>query len=187
MELENIRFEISNSGKLETRERLVLLSAYKELFVKIYGYDILTEFYKENNRIPKRVEKTFNVLKSVKENEDLSLILIYYGKQLIGGGRIRKLSDTKASVPDIAIEIGTDKEKREIWKMTVEYVEQYLLNNGFEKMYLEVPLKEAPLLYRAGDLGFIEDPKDIGDDNRTYLLNKDLVRNKDEQFNSSRK
>ena len=81
------------------------------------------------------------------------------------------------------------EEKNEIWRLAVAYVESYLQELGFSKMYVEIPLKNPWLLYRADDLGFVESPEDVVNNevNRTYLLNKELERTKDAESNIKHK
>lgn len=214
MELNSIKFSISNNTELTEKEQIFLLETYRKLFVKMYGSEVgdsllkvlealetkiktFREFSKiyirsnnELNNMSKNYLRSVYALYEVQKNEELSLLLIRdENNNLIGAGRLKVMDEKTASIPDIALGLGTDEEKREIWKMAVAYVERYFKGLGFEKMYIEIPLDDPFLLYRADELGFKEDPEDIvvDEETRTYLFNKTLVKNKDEEFNSSRK
>lgn len=199
MELEKIKFAVSSNTDLTESEKQSLLEFYKNYFQIIYGYDIISDYLKQIEENPKKRNRTtfgdsfvdsIDVLGSVSKDDNLALLLIYgENATLIGAGRLKKITDEFASVPDVAIGIQDEELKREIWKKAIIFAENYFLNLGFKRMYVEVPLKEPNLLIRADDLGFKENPEDIAiyGEARTYLLNKELVRNRNEEFNSGRK
>lgn len=219
MELHNLKFVIEKSGKLTTAEEQTLINCYTELFKEIYGYDILNEYLKEKNKLKnsRLFKDTFieaiDILKSVRENKNIELVIIYDADgQIIGFSRIKMLENKKSkqpieymldkflekhlrfepeknvSIPDVAISSEYQKDKYEIWKKLVSFVETYVRNLGFDRLYLEIPIN-SPLLFKADDLGFIESPEDIPitEKPRTRILNKNLERTKDAEFNNSRK
>lgn len=192
MDLQDLKFIINKDGKLKEKENAFLLEAYRNLFIKMYGLDIvdaylnvthenINEFMKNHPKVKhnaKNYEEAKNVLLSIKNTANLELILIYLNNKLIGGGRIKKVNNEDASILDLVICCNTLEIEREIWKRCVSFVEEYLVNKKYKKMYLYIPYKEGPLLYRADDLGFKENPDDINIDEEvfTYLLYKDLER-----------
>ena len=188
MQLSDVHFKIGDSTYLDEKEKEQLLESYRRLFGEIYGFDIYDSLIKlaNNNKRVYNKLKNFSesyfraqqMLDELPEQTNISLLLIFNGNILIGAGRIRILDKDTISVPDIAIGFGTEEEKREIWKMAIEFIEEQSISENFKKMYVEVPLNSPCLLIRADDLGFREDPEDvvIDSDTRTYLLNKNLER-----------
>lgn len=204
MELSKVSFEVNKKAYITKEERDFLVEAYRKLFMKIYGCDMLeilssftrtsyTKLFKNKKSLQRYAENqimALNVIESVENDENLDLLVIRDDEgKLIGGGRLRRISDTEASIPDIAIDGVVSKEQREIWRQAVIFAEEYFRSLGYEKMYVEIPLQDGPLLGRAGQLGFVEDPKDIPttDATRTYLLNKTLERVQDAKLDSHRK
>ena len=204
MEVNNLKFVVSKNGEIDEIEEKILIEAYRNLFIKMYGADIVDAYLavtkttdkdsiaKVSNKAKKIAEnynKAINVLDSVKRHDDLELLLIFDEEDtLIGGGRLKTIDDKEASIADIAI--GDEyTNKRDVWKEAVKYVEGYFAELGFSKMYIEIPLDEGPLLVRAGELGFTEDPEDIVRNigQRTYLLNKYIERVRDFESDISRK
>ena len=204
MELSKVNFEFNKKAYITKEERDFLVEAYRKLFMKIYGCDMLeilsrfirtsyTKLFKNKKSLQRYADNqimALNVIESVENDENIDLLVIRDDEgKLIGGGRLRRISDTEASIPDIAIDGVVPKEQREIWRQAVIFAEEYFRSLGYEKMYVEIPLQDGPLLGRAGQLGFIEDPKDIPttDATRTYLLNKTLERVQDAKLDSHRK
>lgn len=199
MELKKVHFKISDGASLEEKDKELLLESYRELFAQIYGFDIydsLIKFTKKNKKIYNRLKefsenyfKSQEMFEGLAEQSDISLLLIFAENILIGAGRIKVLDQDTALVPDIAIGIGTEEEKREIWKLALQFIEKHLTDENFKKMYVEVPLSAPWLLMRADSLGFKEDPEDIVMDfeTRTYLLNKSLERTKNAESNTINK
>jgi len=199
MELKKIHFKISDGASLDEKDKELLLESYRELFGQIYGFDIydsLIKFTKKNKKMYNRLKefsenyfKSQEMLEGLTEQHDISLLLIFAENILIGAGRIKVLDEETALVPDIAIGIGSEEEKRDIWKLAIQFIEEYLTEENFKKMYIEVPLTAPWLLMRADSLGFKEDPEDIVMDceTRTYLLNKDLERTRNAESNTINK
>lgn len=218
MNLEELKFVINNDGNVTKEEEKELLLCYKEYFQEIYGYDILSDY--ENNK--KNLKKSLifqdafvnsiDILKSIKEDENLSLLTVYDNQNnIIGFARIKIIKEREinnpiikmannllekhlnmtiekcVSIPDIAISSEYEKEKYEIWMKIVGFVENIVTTQGYDRLYVEIPIN-SPLLFRADDLGFIESPEDIPISTipRTRILNKSLERNRDEEFNFSR-
>lgn len=218
MELDKLRFVIDKIGDISKNNEINLLKAYKELFKEIYGYDILSKYEKEKSKIKKSdvfddaFIKSIDVLKSVKEDDNLSLLMVYDdNNNILGFGRIRKLNEVKesnsifsafnsllekhlnitnerkVSIPDIAIVPEYSEYKYDIWKKSVSFIENIVTIQGYDRLYIEIPVN-SPLLFRADDLGFIEDPADIPISYmpRTRILNKTLERSMDAEFNFNR-
>lgn len=191
--MSNLEFKIVKSEELTEEERNTLVEAYRNLFVRIYNYDIVDSIVKVTNKDLKEVLKRGRVIKcyaenyqraldavsSTEESEKFDLFLIFgENGELLGGGRFYRISPNEASIPDIAtVDLPLD-EVREIWKQAIIFAESHFIQNGYSKMYLEIPLSEGPLLVRAIDMGFSESPEDIvtSPATRTYLLNKYLER-----------
>lgn len=196
MDFENINFRVSNKNSLSDSEKEFLLESYRELFGQIYGIDIYDSLIKLTNKNKKIYNKlkffsenyyrSQEMLEELPEHDDLSLLLIFLEDNLIGAARIKIFDDFTALIPDVAIGIGSLEEKREIWKLAIKYIENYLLNKNYQKMYVEIPLQNPWLLIYANELGFEEDPEDIviSEETRTYLLNKKLERTKNEKPNN---
>lgn len=204
MELKKVSFEVNKKAYITKEERDFLVEAYRKLFMKIYGCDMLevlanltktssNKWLKRRKGLQKYAEnqiRALDVMDSVENDENFDLLVIRDEEsKLIGGGRLRRISDTEASIPDIAIEGVSLKEEREIWRQAVMFAEEYFTSLGYEKMYVEIPIQDGPLLGRAGKLGFVEDPKDmrVTDATRTYLVNKTLGRVQDEELGTARK
>lgn len=218
MDLEKLKFIITENGDIKEENKESLLTAYKEVFKEIYGYDILTEYEKAKPKL--KNEQVFNdtfiksidVIKSVKNDKNISLLTIYNEENdVIGFGRLKNVQEVPTSnplvsiinglmkkhmhieeekcisVPDIAILPKYNENRYEIWKKAISFIETFVTSQGYDKMYVEIPLN-SPLLFRADDLGFIEDPEDvpISVKPRTRILNKSLERNKDAEFNNCR-
>jgi len=170
MKLKDVRFEVESNQKLNKTEKKYILELYQELFKKMYGSDIICDYFKNLNTNKFNLYDVSNLLE-----EDLSFVLIYKNNDLVGAGRIKKINKKEISIPDVAISLD-EKEQRNIWKMTISFLEDYLKKLEYTKMYVEVPLKDPFLLIRANELGFKEDPEDIKfNNNFTYVLNKVLI------------
>ena len=203
MEVRKVSFEINKKACITKEEREFLIEAYRKLFIKIYGCDMLEALanltqtssnkWLRRKGLQKYAEnqiRALDVMNSVENDENFDLLVIRDEEsKIIGGGRLRKISDTEASVPDITIEGSSVKDEREIWRQAIIFAEEYFTNLGYEKMYVEIPLQDGPLLGRASQMGFFEDPKDmrVTDATRTYLVNKTLERVQDEKLSTSRK
>ena len=189
----SLKFVISHDAKLSEKEEALLVEAYRKLFIKMYNYDIVDSFLKITKmdfkelltrkrfilKLADNYLRASKALDEVKNRDELDLFLIYDSQDnLLGGGRLFKISDNEASIPDIEIIDMPVSTMREIWMESVNFAEDYFVSSGFEKMYIEIPLADGPLLVRADDMGFYEDPNDIviSETTRTYLLNKPLER-----------
>ena len=219
MELDKLKFVLDKTGNISDEERQVLIDSYKELFIEIYGYDILSEYLKSKSNLKNYplFQDTFigaiDVLKSVRENDEIDLLKIYdENNNIVGFGRLKKTypkrtknpilfmadklfekhlnvtNEHSISVPDVAIASEYQEYRYEIWKRLIAFIEDYVISLGYNKLYIEIPLN-SPLLLKADDLGFVESPEDIPvtEKPRTRILNKYLERTKDAEFNSSRK
>lgn len=212
MNLEKLKFIINEKGTMSTSEKKVLLSSYKELFKEIYGYDILSKYEKNKLKLKNAnvFEDTFinsiDVLKSLKEDENISLLMVYNeNNNIVGFGRIKKIkknfglsvfnnlkinslnisNDKVLCVSDFAVVDKYYEYKYDLWKKSIKFVESVATIQGYDKLYVEIPLN-SPLLFRADDLGFVESPEDIPVSimPRTRILNKFLEGKKDAKFNS---
>lgn len=212
MNLEKLKFIINEKGTMSTSEKKVLLSSYKELFKEIYGYDILSKYEKNKLKLKNTnvFEDTFinsiDVLKSLKEDENISLLMVYNeNNNIVGFGRIKKIkknfgisffnnlkinslnisNDKVLCVSDFAIVDKYCEYKYDLWKKSIKFIESVATIQGYDKLYVEIPLN-SPLLFRADDLGFAESPEDIPVSiiPRTRILNKFLEGKKDAKFNS---
>lgn len=200
----SLKFVISEDASLKKEEENILIEAYRQLFIKMYNFDIIDSFInvtktnvldkiKNSGFISKLAEnysRAVDALESVKNNDNLILFLIYNeNSELLGGGRLLKLGNNEGSVPDIAITDLPLDESRDVWQKAVLFAESFFQSKGIDIMYLEVPLSEGPLLGRSSLMGFSESPEDIvtNETTRTYLLNKNLERVKDVESNFSRK
>lgn len=218
MDLEKLKFVINSDGNITKEEEHELNLCYKEYFKEIYGYDILSDYEKEKKHLKNDLvfQEAFiysiDVLKSVKEDKNLSLVTIYDNdNNIVGFARLKVIKEREInnpiikvannllekhlnmtiekciSIPDIAISNEYNQEKYDIWKKTVEFIESVVTKKGYERLYVEIPLN-SPLLFRADNLGFNEAPEDIPISTipRTRILNKSLERNKDAEFNHCR-
>ena len=195
--MENLRFEISNDGKLEAEEQDFLINIYRDLFTKIYNTNVFDYFYKRLKVFlsaadyfdiaAENYERAVSAIKSAQQ-DNIDLLLIYYEEKLIGGARMRMINETEASIPEIALANISEDIKESIWKEVIKFSENYFTDLGFDKMYLEIPLEDEQLLIKALDLGYMEDPEDIVTTSaiKTFLLNKKLERNKEFESDFSR-
>ena len=219
MKLDKLKFVVDEIGNISEEEKQLLIESYARLFKEIYGYDIFNEYLKEKSNLKKSplfqnaFIESIDILKSVSENENISLIIIYdENNKVVGFGRLKKikkansknpiveivykilekhldLQDEKSiTIPDIAILEDYNNFKYEIWKKTISFIEMYVSELGYDRLYVEIPLN-SPLLLKADDLGFIESPEDIPtiEKPRTRVLNKYLERCKNAELNSCRK
>ena len=204
MGMGSLKFVVSEDVCLKIEEEKVLIESYRQLFIKMYNYDIVDSFIKvtksdvldkvkKNKFISKLAEnysRAIDALEAVRNNDNFLLFLIYNeDNELLGGGRLLKLEDNEGSVPDIAITDLPLDEMRNIWQNAVLFAESFFQNKGIDKMYLEIPLSEGALLGRASLMGFNESPEDIvtKETTRTYIVNKNLERIKNVESNLSRK
>lgn len=190
MELSSLSFVVENIRELSADSKEFLIELYHKLFITIYGGDVVDAFTyvtKTNTKdlinkeydvkaLASNYRKAIEILKSLEDNPNNELLLIYLDNKLIGSAYLKRIDDNKGLIPFIAIDVVEKEIEREIWKETVLYIENYFNQLGYKKIYLEIPFKEGPLLIRANALGFKEDSDDINVDEvvYTYLLNKDL-------------
>ena len=85
---------------------------------------------------------------------------------------ILKKDNLNIRVSDIVFTDLDEKEKRDYWQETVEFLVHYLEYQEYKTIYLEIPTKESHLLLRADTLGFKEDFTNVSD--KLYILKKDL-------------
>ena len=202
MKLKKVSFEISKKAYITKEERDFLIEAYRKMYIKIYGFDFLDAFLcvtkadsskffnerKELKNLGENQNRALQAMDTLENNENFELLVIRDEKDnLIGGGRLKKINEKEASIPDIVIECDNVKVSRDIWCQAIKFAEEYFVSCGYEKMYIEIALKDGPLLGRANKLGFFEDPNDIRIDGtvKTYLLNKILERKYNEKFDNS--
>ena len=194
MALTELTFEINKSGLLKETEKEILIEAYRELFIKMYGFDMFDSLIKvidnsakevferseENQQLAINYLKAVTAIESVSEDDNLELFLVYENDNLIAGGRLLKKDNNTANIIDIAIIKEKIKDEKIICNLIIKKIEEYFINLGFDKMYLEVPLKDIKLLKLASELGFVEDPEDIMVDEEVYayVINKKLERAK---------
>lgn len=194
-----LKFVINRNGNLPEIVNNYVIDLYRNLFIKIYGLDIYDSFLKVANlkktsskkvfkEYAKNYTRAMGVLESVKNDNAIDLLLVYNEDNiLVGAGRINKISDKEVNIPDIAVDMELEN-AGEVWNETVKYLISYLTNLNVEKMYLEIPFSDGALLVKAANLGFEEDPNDIDiEKSNTYLLNKNLKRINENEFNFGRK
>lgn len=188
VDLKGVKFLVKQSCVI-LEEQNFFLEAYRCLFAKIYGLDIFDSFLKitdissrncKNLNQVKNESLNYNLakeaLKEINSDVNIQMLLIYLNDDLVGVGRFKKIDEKVVSIPDLIVMGLTSEMEREIWQKAVSFGEMYFTKQGYEKMYLEIPFQEGPLLIRANELGFCEDVSDIKDDSKTYLLNKVLER-----------
>lgn len=192
MVLSELTFEVNKNVFLKEEDKETLIEAYRLYFIKLYGFNIFDAFLKVTNEDATKVKDKLNcdsetsenlllakkIIDDIQENDNYELLLIYSDANLIAGGRINKIDDKTASLLEIAVTKEHLDIEKDIYKLAIEYIEKYLKDLDFRKMYLETPLKDAKLLKLGYDLGFKEDPADIDISKEvyTYVLNKKLER-----------
>ena len=192
MVLSELTFEVNKNVFLKEEDKETLIEAYRLYFIKLYGFNIFDAFLKVTNEDATKVKDKLNcdseisgnlllakkIIDDIQENDNYELMLIYSGANLIAGGRINKIDDKTASLLEIAVTKEYLDIEKDIYKLAIEYIEKYLKDLDFRKMYLETPLKDAKLLKLGYDLGFKENPADIDISKEvyTYVLNKKLER-----------
>ena len=176
----NLNFTIKTYDELTKRTRDILIESYRKYYESIYGIDAFDAFLKVTKRESNLFDNKITSIKKYSNNylralnaikEDIVLILFYNSEgDLIGSSRV-----IKNRVIDVVFNNLSKKEEREYWQEVIKFIEKELKKNKYKKMYIEIPLKEGPLLVRANNLGFIEDPNDIVIGKEiTYTLNKDI-------------
>ena len=176
----DLNFTIKTYDDLDFETKKILVEIYHSYYEGVYGIDAFDAFLKVTNlkadyyknKIDLINEYTNNYQRALNAfNDDTTLILIYKDNHLLGASRI-----IKNRVLDVVFYELNKEEKRRYWQEVIIYIEGFLRKKKFKKMYIEIPLKEGPLLVRANELGFVEDVDDIaGFEEVTYTLNKDLV------------
>lgn len=190
MNKSSLKFIMKDINDINEFDKEILLNAYHNLFIKTYGVDVVDAFSKVTNIDVDEVvdrddnvkssatnyNKSINALEEFRNNANLELLLIYYEDNLVGCAKQVRIDDETVKVPEIAFHNIDKSIERDLWKETVSYISKHFQKQNYKKMYLEIPLKEGPLLIRAGELGFIESPEDILglEKTYTYILNKKL-------------
>lgn len=190
-----LEFKISAVEYLSIKDKNALIEAYRMYFADCYGKDMVDSFLnvsnlKSNESRKRDILKDYSdnyknaieVFENLISNSYYELLCIKKDNILIGAGRLYSLNRDECGIKEIVFIEDDKKITREVWKQTVSFVEKYFKEKHYKKMYIEIPYLEGPLLIRADELGFKEDPNDIivGKKEYTYLLNKELERNKDE-------
>lgn len=190
MSLNEVKFVVNRTGELNKDEEELLINTYNNLFIKIFGYDMYESYLKiinsnikkpSNSKLQKFAQnytKSLNILESVKNNDNFTLLMIYLENKLIGFGRMKVINNKEVSVPDIAIVDDLEDIEKDIWQKALKFVENYFTRLGFHKMYVEVPINDVGKLTKTINLGFKEDPDDIevSEEANKYVLNKILER-----------
>jgi hypothetical protein len=179
-------FAASSFNKLDEDLKEYLFSLYYEYYKKTYGNDPMDVFLKVtktniNNYIMHIKDTTINYKNVIKDlSDDIIVMLIYDSKlNLIGCSRIKE-KDSDVRVLDIVFDNLGKIIERKNWVEVVAFLENFYKSRGYNKMYLNIPLKDGPLLVRANELGFKENPDDIEIDAKTYVLNKLIGSKKNE-------
>ncbi len=191
MDLEKLKFIINENGDIKEEYKENLLTAYKEVFKEIYGYDILTEYEKKKSKLKK--EQLFNdtfieaidVLKSVQNDKNISLLTIYNeDNEIVGFGRLKNIQEVPTSNPLASIINGLMKKHMHIEEEKCISVPDIAIlpkynENKYDIWKKTISFVEAfvassgydklyveiplnsPLLFRADALGFTEAPEDV--------------------------
>lgn len=184
-----VRCEVYKEGVILEKEKDTVNDMYQQLFTDIYGEDVFDAFVKTVKKavpniksklaklyyLSENYQRSQKALAMIEGNDTLELLKVYDSDDnIIGVGRLRKISDTVASVPDLAF---IDSEtKKEVINQVLEFIENYFISLGYERIELEIPFKDVIYLARANKLGYLEDIEDMNTGLRTYLLNKSLER-----------
>ena len=190
MELGDLKFSIKDNTDIVDEE--TIRKAYHNLFLNMYGMDLIESVafisQTREDEILKHVNKNGyadnsirvnKLIDEIKNNSNNKLLYIYLNNYLIGVARILRIDALTARVKEVALISLDINIMRDVWMNAILHVQKYLLENGYKKMYLEIPLKEGVLLRKSYEMGFIENPKDIVVDDLvyTYVLNKTLEGN----------
>lgn len=191
MDLEKLKFIINENGDIKEEYKENLLTAYKEVFKEIYGYDILTEYEKKKSKLKK--EQLFNdtfieaidVLKSVQNDRNISLLTIYNeDNEVIGFGRLKNIQEVPTSNPLASIINELMKKHMHIEEEKCISVSDIAIlpkynENKYDIWKRTISFVEtfvtsggydklyveiplnSPLLFRADALGFTESPEDV--------------------------
>lgn len=166
---------------LRDSEKKELLSIYYDYYKKVNNLDIFDSFLKvTNGKIQEYIDdkelinKTINAKLTLKALNDLqnSYLLIKNDGIIIGTGRVNML-DNVGYVFEVAFKSDC-KEKNDIWKQAISFLEEYFYEKKCSKIFLYIPFNQGSLLYRADELGFKENPDDIKNDDEFYMLSKIL-------------
>ncbi len=184
MNLRSISFKISSQEILNSKEEKLALNLYHPLFTKIYGYDFYDaylEVIKSKNYLEPQDNvlgmapnslKLKEVLDDIENNPHIEVLKVFKNYKLIGLGRI-EIQKRKIRLKELVLKI-KDKEKiKLIWEKALEFIISYY-QDDYEKLLVEIPLKEPFLLLLLDKLGFKENPQDINIGDKTYILSKEI-------------
>lgn len=171
MKLEDIHLLVGYNDVLADEDKEKLLKGYQNLYIKLYGFDIIASYFENEHNSSFKLKELFKIPK--KEE----ILLIYKNEELIGLGRIKKLNKKEISLYDLLILKNNKDDYQAIWKKAISFMENYFANKNYKKMYIEIPISDTYLLFRADDLGFKESPNDIDifNNKSVYVLNKEII------------
>ncbi len=165
--------------KLETKEKDKISEAYRKYHEYIYGPDYFDAFLKVTNSKSNDYKNKKELLKDLGTNyyEALNIVnddsvlylCIYNNSSLVAFSRIKNSFILDIVNIDISI-----KELRTIYKEIITFIEKYLINKKYNKVYLKIPRIDGPLLIRSQELGYKEDSSLIN--NKEYIVSKELER-----------
>ena len=188
MEVKKIKLSINEKGILNEENYNIILEAYHNYFVTIYGMDFFDSVLKVTN-IPynrsdnvKKFSLNYNRAEEVMEsfkNKNILLLMVYYKKNLIAVARLRYINEEEASIEDFVF-IEKNIDEKLILNKIYEFVENYFKNYEIKKLYVNIPLKShVSLLATSIHAGFREDSENISIDPipKVYCLNKNIKGN----------
>ena len=160
--------------ELSIEEKDILTNAYREYYEYVYGSDYFDAFLKVTNTSIDSYYLYFNRIKDIAINFNkasdiinkplIKFLLVYDNNHIISVSRI--YNNRVLDIINVNI---TKEELRNIYKNILFHIED-ILRNSYNDIYLEIPSKEAPLLYRAMEIKYLE----VDIDNDYYILKKDL-------------
>ena len=187
MNLRSLNFKISKKEVLNSKEEKLVLNLYHQLFTKIYGYDYYDAYLeviksKNYQKPPENVLemapnslKLKEVLDDLENNSHLDILKVYKNHKLIGLGRIKTKKD-EIRLQELVLKV-KDKEKiKLIWEYALDFMVSYY-QDTYQKLLVEIPLKDVSILLLLDKLGFKENPKDINIGDKTYILSKEIGHN----------
>ncbi len=181
-----VKFVIKSIKKVSKFEKDFIIKAFQIYYQKKNGYDLKEAFIKvtkfnslsrEKNEIIDAYASNYNkaVLLCNSFTAKEKILLIYKDSLLSGCAKIKEEAQL-ISVSAISI-LENDKDSfKKIGTSTIEFIEAYYRKQNFNKINIEIALKEVTLLMIVANLGYREEEEDItiDADNDFYIYSKYL-------------
>lgn len=189
-----MKFYFKNIIELDDNNLNKIKESYRKFFAELKGNDIIDSLLKLTKKDIKDINnkekilklsdnyiEAINVINELKNNEEMKLLCIYNNKdEMMGIARIVFFNLDEASISEILLFNESSNDKK-IMEYTIIFIENYLKDNSYKKLYIEIPFFN-PFIQYIDELGFKEDEHDLelseeemqSKGINTYLLHKEL-------------